>query len=156
MKYVYMAERDICRVPPSNVWIRLLVGTLGNVVLVALLAALVETDDIGEIIAILVITLSIAITFFLLQFTAVRTLVATVRVRPRTPETVIETSPKRVFYSTTCPHCDLLIDYQRCDLSYRLWFIKGYVECTRCCKPIRHNTKQNKFIPRRYPEQKTL
>ena len=42
-------------------------------------------------------------------------------------------------YRQQCPHCATVVEYTDRQLGYRSWYPNGFVYCTRCRKPIRHN-----------------
>lgn len=84
---------------------------------------------------------------FLLTFFAIRTKISHESITTRPENTVIPQNLEKPFYSVQCKCCDAMFDYQRSDLAFRPWFIKGYVECPCCHKPIAHNKELNAYIP---------
>lgn len=152
MKYVYAKKEQINRYLPANVFYRLAIGTLLALIWTILLFGYLANPDtnIGFVIFMIIIPPIVATVLILF---AVRTWIATRSAKPRTPYDRIMTDESRPFYSSQCGHCRVLIDYQKADLAFRLWFLKGYVECPCCGKPIRHNKEKNVFIPYRYPQQ---
>ena len=153
MKYVYAPDKYIDRSLPENVPYRLFFGTLFALVATFFFVFTFFQREIGSAFGSFLVSAILAAISFILTFFAVRTWRAIRRAKSRTPEDIIETEKTKPFYSSQCLHCSTLIDYQRIDLAFRLWFLRGYVECPCCHKPIRHNKKKNTFIPHRYPEE---
>lgn len=44
-------------------------------------------------------------------------------------------------YRQTCSECRTTIEYTDYDLDYRPWYADGFVYCTRCKTPLRHNER---------------
>ena len=42
-------------------------------------------------------------------------------------------------YKQSCPICKTVVTYTDDSLGYRPWFPGGFVYCTTCEKPLRHN-----------------
>ena len=42
-------------------------------------------------------------------------------------------------YRQRCTYCGTVIDYTDRQLGYRSWYPNGFIYCTRCRKPLRHN-----------------
>jgi len=150
MKYVYAREYEINRTIPSNVYHRLILGSLIAFLWTILFCGYLGNPDSDFMFVFFLIVIPPIVAFILIFF-AMRTLIAVRSIKTRVPQDIIESPDGRPFYSSQCPHCHTLIDYQSADLAFRLWFIKGYVECPCCGKPIRHNKEKNHFIPHRYP-----
>lgn len=151
MKYVYTDEENINRTVPDNVRSRMIAGGIFGLVSTYFLIGSFLTDTIKNSLLSLLAAVVLAGIAFLFFFFAIRTKQVILSAKTRTPSDVIFLDEKHPFYSSECKNCHTLIDYQKNDLAYRLWFIKGYVECPCCGKPIRHNKDKNKFIPHRYP-----
>ena len=152
MKYVY-AKDNINYCIPNNVPVRMLVGGILGLASIIPFFWIFASKSLGDIVLPLVFFVVLTGSSFLFFYFAIRTGRAISRTKPRTPEDAPATDEKHPFYSSQCANCGVLIDYQQEDLAYRLWFIKGYVECPCCCKPIRHDKSKNFFVPHRYPEQ---
>lgn len=152
MKLVY-TDQKINRSVPENVGVRLCIGTgLAILGIIMVLGAFSEERfavglwvALGGIVA--------AGAAYLVIFFAIRTIIVIRSTRARTPEETLIFDESKPYYSAQCPGCGVMIDYQRSDLAYRLWFRKGYAECPCCQKPIRHDAEKNRFIPHRYPEK---
>ena len=42
-------------------------------------------------------------------------------------------------YRQRCPYCGTVVEYTDRQLGYRSWYPNGFIYCTRCRKPLRHN-----------------
>ena len=42
-------------------------------------------------------------------------------------------------YRQRCPYCGTVTDYTDRQLGYRSWYPNGFIYCSRCRKPLRHN-----------------
>lgn len=42
-------------------------------------------------------------------------------------------------YRVRCPYCATVTEYRDNQLGYRSWYPNGFVYCSRCRKPLRHN-----------------
>ena len=153
MKYVY-TDSELNRNIPNNAVNRFLIGVgFFAVSLFYMFCAVIGFfDDFLLGIAFLLIAQIPAGVGFLFIFFALRTRKAILNAKTRKPEDVIASDTDKKFYSSQCPNCKVLIDYQKSDLAFRPWLLRGYVECPCCLKPIRHDPEKNVFIPHRYPE----
>ena len=153
MKYVY-TNSELNRNVPNNAANRFLIGIgFSAVSLFCMLGAVISLfEDFLMAIAFLgVAHIPLGIGFLFIFF-AFRTKRAILNAKTREPEDVIDSDTDKKFYSSQCPNCKVLIDYQKSDLAFRPWLLRGYVECPCCLKPIRHDPEKNVFIPHRYPE----
>jgi len=150
MKYVYTGK-ELNRSIPDNVGHRWLAGIILGAISTVMLICAVTAGDWGSAMGFYALRLLLGGIGFLLIYFALRTQKAILRATQRTPEDILENDEKDPFYSAQCGHCSVLLDYQRADLAFRPWFIKGYVECPCCGKPIRHDKQKNVFVPHRYP-----
>lgn len=151
MKYVY-TEGELNRSIPDNVRGRKATGVAFGIVSVFLLVVSFNFTDFVDIFIGLLLSAVFSAIALLFIFFAIRTEKAILNAETRTPEDILPQDENHPFYSSRCNNCHVLIDYQSYDLAFRLWFIKGYVECPCCGKPIRHDKEKNVFIPHRYPE----
>ena len=42
-------------------------------------------------------------------------------------------------YRVRCPYCGTVTEYRDNQLGYRSWYPNGFIYCSRCRKPLRHN-----------------
>ena len=152
MKYVY-TEKELNKEIPDNVGVRTLIGAVFGIVSMIMLICAFASDSLLGAVLLLFFHVAVGGIGALFIYFARRTARAIVRATTRTPEDVLTSDPKHPFYSSQCLNCSVMIDYQSADLAFRPWFIKGYVECPCCGKPIRHNKKKNVFVPHRYPKE---
>lgn len=150
MKQVY--NKNITPEIPDNVPKRIfacIVLSLPATVLFILALSFLVSGQIEDFLPPLLLSAVFAAIIFLLLFFALRTKASCENVTTRPENTAIPQNPDKPFYSVQCPGCGTMFDYQRSDLAFRPWFIKGYVDCPCCHSPIRHDKKLNAYIPLR-------
>ncbi len=83
-----------------------------------------------------------------LLITASRSRAAVMKTAPQiAPEVPFEQNEQDPLYTTVCPHCNAVFDYQQSDVCYSRHFPRGYVRCPCCRMPLEHDCEKNAYNP---------